>query len=316
MCYRPGAELPVGNMRRKSEDELMSMFPEVRDEDVYEYRCQKEICYAQYCKEIRASDDSEKISVKTPIGYVDCYLYRPAETSPCAVVFNFHGGGMVLGYWELDAPYCRDLAKAAGAIVVNVDYPLAPEYRHPIGHRMAYKAVRGVIEHIETSDMAGLPGMVGGSSAGANGAAGISQLAYEDGNVVIAGQYLNYPVVLWDLQGLSAPDPSKAIPISRMRQYAAWAFENESQMGMPLASPLNARASVFPPTLINAASYDSLCPDTVLFAEKLGKAGVEIDLKVFEECMHGFTHKDLSEYRPEDAQDAWARIAGFIRNHS
>jgi acetyl esterase/lipase len=63
-------------------------------------------------------------------------VYTPGFTGPLAVVVYFHGGGWVL--YDLDTfnPVCRDLANAAGAIVVAVAYRLAPEHHHEFAEGM------------------------------------------------------------------------------------------------------------------------------------------------------------------------------------
>ncbi len=57
-------------------------------------------------------------------------LFRPSAEARAAIVY-FHGGGWVVGSSNSYAPFCRALARAVGAVVVAVDYRLAPEHRWP-----------------------------------------------------------------------------------------------------------------------------------------------------------------------------------------
>lgn len=65
-------------------------------------------------------------------------------------------------------------------------------------------------------------------------------------------------------------------------------------------------------TLINAAGYDSLKPETDEFVAMLLERGTHVEYAVYPEAEHGFTHADLREYREDDANDAWDHIARFI----
>ena len=57
---------------------------------------------------------------------------RRAPRPPPIVVY-FHGGGWVLGDELSDDPFCRDLCRRTGMIVVSVGYRHAPE--HPVPRR-------------------------------------------------------------------------------------------------------------------------------------------------------------------------------------
>lgn len=293
----------------------------VTDEDVYEYRRSKELQQAARRKAIRAADSSVKRSVRTEIGFVDLYFYYPAERTSDAVAFNFHGGGFCLGYWELDAPYCRLLADLSGAVVVNVDYPVAPEYRYPLSHTIAYDAILWCQEHADELGIATGHFVAIGSSAGGNLAAGMVQLGQTGGldgsrgTVAFTGFAMNYPVLRMALER-DALDPAKAISNTRSLQYLFWEYESLEQTQEPLASPVNAGPDIiWPDLLVNVAGYDSLRGEAEDFRDKLTAAGTYVDYRCYPEAQHGFTHSDLVEYREDDAMDAWRRIARFVATH-
>jgi acetyl esterase/lipase len=64
-----------------------------------------------------------------------------------------------------------------------------------------------------------------------------------------------------------------------------------------------------------ASGCDSAWHEADDFRDKLVAQGVQVDYKNYPHAEHGFTHEDLREYRPDDATDAWERIARFIREH-
>lgn len=283
-------------------------------DDAYRYRCQKEIRLASYTRRIRSEDMSEKIPVRTEVGYVDLYLYRPTG-EPRAVVFNFHGGGFVLGYWELDAPYCRSLADAAGAYVVNVDYKVAPEYKFPLPYTTTYEALTAFAAGAGARVMGELPVVLGGSSAGANLALGVANLDARGERLLRpAGIYLNYPALRQQIEPRPAIDDARVIAPERLRQYASWAFNSLDELDDPLASPLLAEGVPAPSLLMNIAGYDSLRVEAEAYRDLMVERGVTVDYCCFEGCEHGFTHRDLKEYNEAAANVAWARISSFIQH--
>ena len=56
-------------------------------------------------------------------------------------IIDFHGGGMVLGYWQQDSPYARLLAERVHCTVIVVDYSLAPEFPFPKPVYSTYEAL-------------------------------------------------------------------------------------------------------------------------------------------------------------------------------
>lgn len=292
----------------------------IRDEDVYDYRKSKEISQRAACNEIRATDTSTKYSVRTSVGWVDTYIYYPEERTSNAVTFMFHGGGFCLGYWEFDAPYCQLLCDRTGGVVVNVDYVLAPEYKYPLTYTVSYEVVKHFAAHAESLGIQNASYFVCGSSAGANISAGLVQLSCadkDDDAIAFAGLIMNYPALKMQPEGRDAIDPNRCIAPLRMLQYMAWQYEKPEQMWEPLASPVFASPDVaWPDTLVNVAGFDSLKAETDEFCDKLKSEGARVSYKCYPEAEHGFTHRNLKEYREGDASDAWNRIIEFIASHS
>lgn len=98
-------------------------------------------------------------------------IYRPDRAPGRPIVVFFHGGGFVLCSLETHDALCRQLCLGSGAVVVSVDYALAPEHRFPAGLEDCLAAVRWTAEH--AGEIGGDPARlaVAGDSAGGDLAA-------------------------------------------------------------------------------------------------------------------------------------------------
>ena len=67
-------------------------------------------------------------AVPGPAGDLPVRVYTPEGEPPFPIVVWFHGGGWVVGTLDTYDPLCRALAAAVPAVVVSVDYRLAPEH--------------------------------------------------------------------------------------------------------------------------------------------------------------------------------------------
>jgi acetyl esterase len=137
-------------------------------------------------------------------------VYRPAKVAgPLPVVVYFHGGGWVLGSTRGYDPLCTFLARAVEAVVVNVDYRMAPEHRAPMAVHDCVDAVRWVGEHADSLGGDASHLAVSGDSAGGNLSAIVCQVVRDEGGPSISHQALLYP----------ATDATKSQP--SIREHAA-----------------------------------------------------------------------------------------------
>ena len=153
-------------------------------------------------------------------------IYWPpvAEHSDLPVVVFYHGGGFALGDLETHDPVARAHAVGAEAIVVSVDYRLAPENPFPAGVDDCWAALQWVGEH--AAELGGDPNRiaVAGDSAGANLAAVMAQLARDNGGPKLAFQLLWYPTVTADLSLPSLAEKADAPILDRnvIDAFLAW----------------------------------------------------------------------------------------------
>lgn len=110
----------------------------------------------------------------------------------------FHGGGFAVGDLDTYDGTARQHAVGAEAVVVSVDYRLAPEHPHPAAVDDVWAATRWVGTHAADIGADATRLAVAGDSAGGNLAAVVAQLARAEGGPQPAFQLLWYPTVMWD----------------------------------------------------------------------------------------------------------------------
>lgn len=279
------------------------------DKTIFEYRKTKEETYANTFLEERIHGVYKKVTYPSKqCGYIDAYIYYPKQAKEnYPVIFNFHGGGMVLGYCEQDGPYCRMIADELNCAVINVDYPIAPEFKYPIPIEASRDFVLQVLQDKTLQlDISNIFFM--GHSAGGYLSCGLVYLLKDQ--LHINGYISNYGLYSQDSDMMFSCDLT-----NRIAQYLHWYFEDVTRAMEPLASPIYMNVEGFPPTLLIEAEKDPLYLGEQMFANKLREANIPVQEAYFEECMHGFTHAHLKEYKEEDAQRAWNMIMEFIRKN-
>ena len=224
--------------------------------------------------------------VDGPRGAVPVRTYTPAADRG-AVLLYLHGGGWVSGDLETHDPVCRRVANATGAVVVAVDYRLAPEHPHPAPLDDAWAALLAVAGRHPDRPLG-----VAGDSAGANLAAGLALRARDRGGPALAGQLLFYPAL----------DPDPATPsfqenadgyfltASDMRWYWAQYLSGPEPAG-PEIAPLGATPadpSGVAPAVIATAEFDPLRDEGRDWAAALAGAGVPVSTVEGPGLVHGF----------------------------
>ena len=115
-------------------------------------------------------------------------VYRPESEGPFPTVVFLHGGGWVIGDLDTHDNMARNVCRGARAVVIAVDYRLAPEHPFPAAAEDAVAAARWVAQHLDELGGDGRLA-VAGDSAGGNLAAVVAQALHADGTP-LAGQFL------------------------------------------------------------------------------------------------------------------------------
>ncbi len=226
------------------------------------------------------------------IAGVPVRVYWPdaAECSPPVVLF-FHGGGWVVGDVETYDGTARAHAAGAGAVVVSVDYRLAPEHPYPAAVDDVWAVTQWVAAHAEELGADPARIAVAGDSAGGNLAAAVALLA-RDAGLALRLQLLWYPAATWDTSLPSFTENADAPVLGRS---AVGAFSKLYAVGVDLRNPpatlVPARAESHAgvaPAYIAVAGYDPLRDDGIHYAELLAAAGVLAQVHLAETLVHGY----------------------------
>jgi Esterase/lipase len=232
-----------------------------------------------------------------PGGRVPVRVYRPDETPAPTLVFC-HGGGWQLGTLDSADGICRRLCRRLDAVIVSVDYRLAPEHPFPAAVADAVAAVEWV-ESV-ASDLGG-DGRIGvaGTSAGGNLAAAVALAAAADRafgfdlDVDLAVQALFYPMLTPDFEGASRRMHADGPLLTTRDVHEFWRtyLDGPAHAANPYAVPLGADEATLSgvaPAVVAVGGHDPLRSEAVAYAHRLRNAGAVVDSIVAEELPHGF----------------------------
>ena len=198
----------------------------------------------------------------------------------------------MLGDLDTADSTCRSLTAKSGAIVVSVDYRLAPENPYPAGVDDALAAVSWVAANAQ--GIGGDPDRVavGGDSAGGNLATVTALQAKRNGGPKLCYQLLAYPVTDGMMSCPSYEENGEGYQLTA--DAMQWFYElylGDGDPKDPLVSPLYAEdedIADLPPVLVMTAEFDPLRDEGEAYARRLEQAGVSVRLKRYDGQIHGF----------------------------
>jgi len=249
-----------------------------------------------------------------PGGPLPVRIYTPPGAGPFPLLVYLHGGGFILGSPDYTEHATRSIALRAPAVVVSVDYRLAPEAPWPAAVEDAECALAWAVEH--AGELGARPGpvAVGGDSAGGNLTAVLAQRDRDGAQGRIGLQVLVYPAV--DASDLDRESyHAFATGYGLTRQDVAECFahyvQGRTEATDPAVSPLHADSlEGLAPALVFTAGFDVLRDEGTEYAQRLAKAGVPVDHVREPAVPHGYlTMSRLCR----EAVETQERIAGAVR---
>lgn len=255
------------------------------------------------------------VSIDGPGGQIPLRIYVPHGEKQRPVVLYAHGGGFVFCGLDSHDNLCREIAHEVDAVVVAVDYRLAPEHLAPAALEDTYRALEWVAGNI--AEYGGDPTRIAtaGDSAGGNLATTVALAARDRNGPKLVGQVLIYPMIDDDYETES------------YRKYAEGYYNDKTSMqwywdqyaptpehrDSPYVIPTKADdLSGLPPAIVITAELDTPSDSGVAYARKLEAAGVKVDEKQYEQLFHGFLSFPQLERSAKARADMWQKMRNLF----
>lgn len=230
-------------------------------------------------------------TIPGPDGDIPIRIYHPATQGPHSLIMLFHGGGWVIGGLDTEDSTSRGLVNRVNAVLVSVDYRLAPETRFPGAVEDCYQATIWAAEHEDElcADASNLA--TAGTSAGGNLSAVVSQVARDRGGPAIKHQVLFCPVIDYNFDRPSYSCNAEGYGLTRDGMIWFWDqyIDQDGNGHNPYASPIRAESlKGLPDATVIAAEYDPLLDEAADYANALRAAGVDVTYTEYPGMTHGF----------------------------
>jgi acetyl esterase/lipase len=215
-------------------------------------------------------------------------IYRPAGTSAnLPGIYFIHGGGMVMGTLDTDHLTAVMLCETIGAVVVSVDYRLAPENPAPAAIEDCYAGLQWMAAH--ATELGFDPhrlALYGGSAGGGLGIA-TALVSRDRGGPRLSFLMTPYP----QIDDRNETASSRAITDigiwDRAGNIEAWEWYLGGQPANQYSAPTRATdLAGLPPAFIDVGDQDMFLDEDVEFAHRLKEAGVPVELHVYPGAYH------------------------------
>lgn len=248
-------------------------------------------------------------------GPLPARVYRPGGSDQATIAF-FHGGGFVIGDIETHDNDCRALARATGAVVVSVDYRLAPEHVFPAAALDAIAATRDIAARLGEFGGSDVLAVAGDSAGGNLSAVAAQQIPG------VAAQFLIYPAT--DVPGEYASREENAMGYFLDEPTLLWFIGHYAEADVdptdPRLSPMYGELAGLPPAVIVTAGFDPLRDEGAAYAAALQKAGVRVEYRNYPDMIHGFidmvAFSKAAQAATDDAMSLFASVLGAVRADS
>ena len=199
----------------------------------------------------------------------------------------------MLGNIEMMDPWCQVVAAEIDAVVVSVEYRLAPEHPFPAGVEDCYAALSWTAAEARSLGIDPERIAIAGQSAGGGLAAQIALHARDQGEIHLAAQILVYPMLDDRTVNRTDLDESAFRLWDNRANRVGWSAYLGHEAGSANASPIavpsrNEDLRGLPPTWIGVGSLDLFCDEDMAYAERLRAANVACETMVVDGVFHGF----------------------------
>ncbi len=246
-------------------------------------------------------------------------IYRPVAPAEGlrAGIYEIHGGGFIMGSIDMMDPWCQRVAAEIGAVVVSVEYRLAPEHPFPAGIEDCHAGLVWMAENAAELGVDPARIAIAGQSAGGGLAAGTALMARDRGGPSLCFQLLEIP----ELDDRLDTPSMKAFTDTPLwnRPNAIWSWKhylgpNHEGAPSPYAAPARADdLAGLPPAYVSTMEFDPLRDEGILYAMRLMEAGVSVELHSFPGTFHGSALLAGAEVSKRGASEVIAALGRRLR---
>ena len=232
-----------------------------------------------------------------------------AASAPRPGILEIHGGGFMFGNLDMMDAWCDAIASAVDAVVVSVDYRLAPEDPFPAGVDDCYAALRWTADNVKSLGIDPKRLAIAGQSAGGGLAAGLALMVRDKGGPAICYQLLEIPE-LDDRLDTPSMLAFQDTPFWN-RPNAVWSWKHylgPKHKGEPSIYAAPSRATVkqlagLPPAYVSTMEFDPLRDEGLRYAMGMLEAGVSVELHNYAGTFHGSAFLPQAEPSRRNAEE-------------
>jgi len=227
------------------------------------------------------------IKIEGKTDQIKLRVYRPSGKNGLPVIVYFHGGWFNSGDLETHDSPLRRLSNLSMAVIIAVDYRLAPEHPFPAGLNDGISVLEWLFENAAAINVDPKKVILAGDSAGGALAATLTvKFATQ-----ISCQLLIYPVTDCSLDTASWEMFENGPMLDKKSGDQAWSWylsKAEDTFNPDAVPLLQASFCGLPPTFIATAEYDPLRDDGIMYGKKLKQNGVSVTELTYVGMIHGF----------------------------
>lgn len=241
----------------------------------------------------------------------------PGELRRRRAILDIHGGGFVMGAAAMNDAKNEALAQTHDAVIVSVDYRLAPETPFPGPLEDCHAALAWMVANADSLGIDTQRIAVMGASAGGGLAAALAQWVRDRGDLPLAAQFLIYPMIDHRSGTAEEPEPNPSTGEfiwTRAHNAFGWAAMRGNAPLDPGRlghfSPFHAKTLAgLAPAFIAVGTLDLFLDEDVGYAMRLMREGVPAELHVYPGAPHGFDFMAQARVSRQLAADLSAALA-------